>query len=253
MSHRYQAKRSYSSYSSRRSTRRLVAKSKKNFIITLILIMILGYSMLVWVLPFFINGIGVVKNTVKPTQKITAPISQNANLAPPVLNIPYEATNASKINIKGYGTPDSKVKLYLDDEEKQTISVSDDGSFTFEDVALFLGVNNIHSTTVDDSDKESLPSKTIRLLYNNEKPTLKINEPEDNKTIKGGDKKVKISGKTDPGVKVFINSSWVIVDNDGNFSSEQSLNDGDNIFTIKANDIASNITELERKVIYQPE
>lgn len=231
--------------------KRLARKGRRNLIITLILVAILVYSMLNWVLPFFIGSIGVIKNTVKPSQK---KVSQNSNpiLAPPVLNIPFEATNSAQIDISGYGTPNSKVKLYLDDEAKETTDVKDDGSFTFRNISLSLGTNNIYGTTVDDNNKESLPSKTIKLIYDNEKPALTISEPNDSKVIQGGDKKVKIAGKTDPGVHMFINNTQVIVDKDGNFSTDQPLNDGDNTITIKAVDIASNTTEEQRKVTYNP-
>lgn len=237
-------------YQSRRAVRRLARKSRRNFLITLIIIAILAYFSLTWILPNFIGGIGLVKNIVRPPQK-TASQPSEVSLAPPVLNIPYEATNTAQINIKGFGTPNSKVKLYIDDESKQTTNVSEDGSFTFEQVTLGLGTNNIYGKTVDDNGKESLPSKTIKIIYNNEKPTLNISEPEDSKTIQGGDKKVKVAGKTDPGVNIFINDTQVIVDRNGNFSTDQPLNDGDNTISIKAVDIAGNTTEIQRKVTYK--
>lgn len=239
-------------YHSRRAVRRLARKSRRNFFITLVIITILAYFSLTWILPNFIGGIGFIKTVVSPSQKSITQPSDNITLAPPVLNIPYEATNTTQINIKGFGTPNSKVKLYIDDESKQTTDVAEDGSFTFKDVTLGLGTNNIYGRTVDEKDKESLPSKTIKVIYENEKPILNISEPEDNKTIQGGDRKVKVSGKTDPGVNIFINGTQVIVDKDGNFSADQPLNDGDNTISIKAVSIASNITEVQRNVKYNP-
>ncbi len=241
-----------SKYHSRRAVRRLARKSKRNFFITLTIVSLISYFSLTWILPNFIGGLGFVTNIVKPSQKTVTQASENANLAPPVLNISYEATNTTEISIAGFGTPNSKVKLYIDDETKQTIDVSSDGSFTFENVTLGLGTNNIYAKTLDEDGKESLPSKTIRILYDNEKPTLNINEPEDNKVVQGGDKKVIVSGKTEPGVKIFINDSQTIVDAEGNFSTEQPLNEGDNTISVKAVDIAGNITEIQRSVKYNP-
>lgn len=235
-------------YSSRRSANRLARKSKRNFIITLIIVAVLAYSTLTWILPSLIGGIGTVRNIVKPSQKTTTPVSQDSILAPPVLSIPYEATNSSQIDIKGYGTPSFKVKLYMDDNPKQIVDVSEDGSFIFKDVSLSLGTNNIYSKTVDEQNKESLPSKNIKLIFDNEKPALTINSPEDNKKIQGGDKKITVSGKTAPGVQVFVNGSQIIVDKDGNFSTDQPLNEGDNLFDIKAVNITSNTTEIQRSV-----
>lgn len=220
--------------------------------VTLVVVTLLIYSTFTWVLPFFINSVGIVKNIVKPSQKVAVQSSQNAAIAPPVLNIPYEATNTAQITISGYGTPGSKVKLYMDDNPKQTTDVSGDGSFNFKNIDLSLGMNNISGTTLDDDSKESLPSKTIKVIYNNEKPPLAISEPDDGKVVQGGDKKIKVSGKTNPGINIFVNGTQVIVDKDGNFNIDQSLNDGDNTISIKAVDNAFNTTEIQRKVILEP-
>lgn len=233
-----------------RAVRRLAKKSKRSFIITLSLIVILGYLTIAWILPAFIGAVGSVKNIVKPPKVITK--TEFSNVAPPTLNIYFEATNSSQLDIAGYATPNSKVKLFLDDNLEETVDVSPEGTFIVENIALNLGANNLYGKTVDEKDNESLPSKTIKLLFDNEKPTLSINEPEDDKKIQGGDKKVKISGKTEPEAQVFINDSRVIVDKDGNFSSEQTLNDGDNTFTVKAQDSAANYHEVQRKVTYTP-
>lgn len=239
-------------YHSRRAVKKLAKKSQRNFIITLIIIIVLIYTTITWVLPSFVGGIGFVKNITNPSQKTATKSFENAEGAPPVLNIPYESTSSSIIEIRGYGTPDTKVKLYIDDSEIQTIEVTDDGSFIFENVTLSLGTNNIFGTTVDEKDKESLPSKSLQLIFDNEKPSLDIYEPEDNKKIEGGDKKVKVSGKTEPGIKVFVNDTQLILNSDGSFNMDQSLNDGENILTIKAVDGASNTTQIQRLVNYAP-
>lgn len=210
------------------------------------------YAGLVWVLPSVINGISFIKGFTTPAKKVVSNTSKNSSLAPPVLNIPYEATNTAEINIRGYGTPNSKVAIYLDDEKKDTTDVSGEGTFEFKNLSLVIGTNNIYGKSVDEENLESLPSKTIKIIYDSEKPQLNISEPEDGKNIQGGDKKVKIAGNTEAGVQVFINDSQTIVDKDGNFTMEQTLNDGDNNFNIKALDKASNYTEISRRVVYQP-
>lgn len=239
-------------YSSTRSAKKLARKSKRNFIITLIIIGLLLYFTFKWILPSFIGGVSFIKDTFKPQAKISTKLDLSNTLAPPVLNIPYEATNTAQIDIAGFGTPNSKVKLFLDDTEIQTTEVSNEGNFTFSQVSLNLGTNNINGKTIDGEDKVSLPSKLIKINFDNEKPALSIAEPEDNKQIQGGDKKVGITGKTEPGVKLFINGSQLILDKDGNFTSEQPLNEGDNVFTIQAVDLASNSTEIQRRVTFQP-
>lgn len=239
-------------YRSRRSARKLAQKSRRNFIVTLVIIGFLIYATIQWILPSLIGGLGFIRSSIKPSHKDVSVLTENASLAPPVLNIPYEATNTAQIDVSGYASPNSKVKLYLDDESKETVDVSADGSFIFKDVSLSLGTNNIYAKSVDEKNKESLASKLIKVIYDNEKPSLTINEPEDNKTIQGGDKKVKISGNTEIGAQVLVNNSQIIVGKDGNFSSDQPLNEGDNNFNIKALDAAGNFTEAARRVVFQP-
>ncbi len=233
-----------------RSARRLARKSKNSFITTIIISGLLIYFGLFWVLPNLINGIGLVNKVFKPAAK-GQDISQNTTFGPPTLNIPYEATNSSQIDIHGYSTPNAKVNIYIDDQLKTTARVDSDGIFTAQNVDLNLGTNNIYGKTVDSQEKESLASKTIRLIYDNEKPALDISQPSDGQVVKG-DKKVTIQGKTNPGVIVTVNGKQIIINSDGNFSSEQSLNDGDNSFTIRSTDKASNFNEVTRKVTFQP-
>ena len=230
----------------------MARRSRRNFIITLIITGALIYATITWILPNFIGGLGFAKNIIQPPRKIATPPSGNSALAPPVLNIPYEATGTGEISIPGFGTPGSKVILYIDDEEKQTAEVSSGGSFIFENVTLNLGTNNISGRTLDEQNKTSLPSKNIIVIYDNEKPVLEVSEPEDGKTIQG-EKKVRVAGKTDPGIKVFVNDTQVIVAGDGNFGIDWPLGDGDNFISIKAVDSAGNSAEMQKKVIFQAE
>ncbi len=239
-------------YSSRRQNSKLIRRSRRNFVITIFLVGFLLYAALAWVLPFFINGIGFVKSSISPSKKPATESPRDSSLAPPVLSIPFEATNTAQINIKGYGTSNSKVALFMDDDKKDVVDVESDGTFEFKNVLLVLGTNNVYCKSVDEKNQESKSSKTIKIIYDNEKPILKINEPEDGKKIQGGDKKIKISGNTEAGAQVFINDSQAIVDNAGNFSVDQSLNEGDNNFNIKSVDKANNAAEVSRKVTYQP-
>lgn len=236
-------------YRSRRSARRLARKSRRNFIVSLLLIGILIYATIQWILPSLINAIGFINSIIKPPKKVV--IQEGSSLAPPVLNIPYEATNTAHIDIRGYAIPHTKISIYIDDNLRDSTGSSAEGSFEIKNISLSLGTNNIYGKTMED-DQQSLPSKTIKLIYDNEKPSLEIAEPEDGKTIQGGDKKVTIRGKTEPQAQVFVNDSRVITSADGTFSADLELNDGDNILTIKAIDQASNTTEIVRRVTFKP-
>ncbi len=210
------------------------------------------YATVFWILPTFIGGLSVVKNFFGTPSVHQESIAENPVLAPPTLLIPFEATNSAAIDINGYAAINSRVRIYVDDEIKDTIDVKEDGSFISKNIELQLGTNNIYGKTLDSENKESLPSKTLKITYDNEKPVLEISEPEDGKLIKGGDKKVKVSGKSSTDAQVFVNGTRIVLGNEGGFTTDMSLNDGENTITIKAQDNASNNVELERKVIYEP-
>lgn len=230
--------------------RRLSKRNKRNFLVTIILVGFILYATFSWILPSFVNAIGLITSFFKPQSKLLDNF-ENPKLAPPVLNISYEATNTAYINIAGYATPLSKVNLYIDDEKRQTEDVSLDGKFLFQDVELALGINNIYGKTQDEQHKESLASKTIRVIFDNETPKLEISNPQDGLDIHV-ERKITVEGITEADARVFVNGSQVIVDKDGKFKLDQSLNDGENIFVIKAVDKASNETEDERRVNFTP-
>lgn len=233
-----------------RYSKRLYRKKKPNILGKLILIIIILFIAFNWVLPNLINGLGFFNKLTKSSQDKNESVGENPTLAPPVLLIPYEATNSGSINISGYASSNSTVKIYVDDQFVTEIKTKDDGSFVAEQVSLNLGTNNIYGKTADTKGLESLSSKILKLIYDNEKPGLSVLEPEDNKISK--DKKIKVAGKTDTGVILYVSSERTITNSDGSFSTDISLNEGDNILIVKAHDSAGNLTEIQRKVIYQP-
>lgn len=239
-------------YSSRLA-RNQAKKSKRKFTLSIIFIILILYATLMWVLPNFIGALGLISGILKPNNQINqVSTADNSLFAPPVLTIPFESTNSSQIIIEGYAAPNSKVAIYVEDKQIIEAKTKPDGSFTTDKIDLSLGTNNIYGKTIDDKENGSLPSKTLKVFYDNEKPTLEIGEPEDNKTITGGDKKVTVKGKTDPGTNIFINYQKIILDSEGNFQQSVSINDRENILTVKARDSAGNETEVARKVIYKP-
>lgn len=234
-----------------RSLRRLERKSKRNLFLSIGLIVFFLYLIIAWGLPALIGGLSVF-NKFKPSSPKPSAIEDSA-IAPPVLNIPYEATNSASIRISGYATPQAKVEIYLDDELKTVAETDENGNFTSDNVELALGNNNISSKTVLNSSgdiKKSLASKSIRLIYSNEKPKLDLSSPSDNQQIKGGDKKITVSGTTDPSNNLTINGSTIILNQDGGFSKDIQINDGDNTITVVATDSIGNSTKIERKVNY---
>jgi formylmethanofuran dehydrogenase subunit C len=119
------------------------------------------------------------------------------------------------------------------------------------DISLSIGTNNIYGKTIM-GDKQSLESKTIKLYYDSEKPKVDITSPTDNQEIKGGDKKIRVAGNTDPQNSITINGSTVIVNGAGDFATDVNINEGDNTLTITVTNRFGNSTSVERKVKYLP-
>lgn len=231
-----------------RSVRHEKNRTRNRIIFAIISILVLGYLSLTWGLPALVGGLTYITHfNSKPVVKDTS--DEDVAIPPPVLNIPYEATNTATLAINGYTTPDSKVEIYLDDDLKTTTDVKSDGSFQTEGLALLIGTNNIYGKTVI-GNKKSLASKNIKLYYDSEKPKLTVSSPTDNQEIKGGDKKIRVVGNTDPQNSVTINGSTVIVNGAGDFATDVNINEGDNILTITGTNKFGNSFSVERKVKY---
>ncbi len=231
-----------------RSLRRFENRAKNKLLTTTVIGGILIILFLIWGLPTLVGGLTFL-NKLKNTPKQDTAIADSA-IAPPVLNIPYEATNSAAIKINGFATPNSKVEIYIDDELQTTTTTQSDGIFLTDNISLRLGTNNIYGKTLSPENKKSLDSKTIRLVYSNAKPKLNLSSPPDNQQIKGGDKKINVAGKTDPLNSIMVNGTTVIVSNDGNFNTTIGINEGDNFLTIIATDQFGNTNQIERKVTY---
>lgn len=190
-------------------------------------------------------------NQFKSPTKVEEPIA-DTSIAPPVLNIPYEATASASIPIKGYAQPSYSVEIYLDQELVTTTRAREDGSFTSDLIELNIGSNSISGKAVDLEDKKSLSSKPIKIIYDNEKPTLEVSSPSDNQETK--DKRLTVSGtvSSNDDVEVKVNNFRVVVGSDNKFSYSLELSDGENMITVTAVDRAGNLTQLTRRVLYQP-
>lgn len=230
-----------------RSLRHSESKAKRKLIFIIIGILIACYVLFNWGLPFIIGHLSFLNKskTVVPAETLKI----DEAIAPPVLYIPFEATNSASLPLSGYAAPLSRVEIYIDDEVKSQTTTDSEGKFETGPIALNLGTNNIHAVTINDADKKSLPSKNIRLFYSSEKPKLEVSEPADGVEIKG-DKKVKVAGKTDENNSITVNGSTVIVDAEGNFQTVAALNDGDNTLTIIASNSFGNNNQIQRTVKY---
>src|SRR5438105_148533 len=93
-------------------------------------------------------------------QNDTANVNQDSNfIAPPVLNPIETATNSAKITISGSSTLKQTINLYINNKLVDKTSVNKDTSFTFKDILLEQGQNDIKAKAVSDDNKQSDYSK----------------------------------------------------------------------------------------------
>lgn len=238
--------RSYKPFSVRKAERR----SAQKLFFSLILAGVCVYLLLFWVLPYLIGGISIINKFKNPSVKkeVAAP---DPSIAPPVLNIPFEATNTATIRFKGYTQPSFEVEIFVDDLAQISVKAKEDGNFIVEELELTLGTNKIYGKSVDLEGKASLNSKPIIILYDRDNPKLELSSPSDNQEFKG-ERRIIISGIIDPEDEtlVYINSRQTAVSVDGKFSQTVELADGENQIQVEAKDLAGNSTILNRKVTY---
>ncbi len=80
--------------------------------------------------------------------------------------------------------------------------------------------------------------------------TLFITSPADKSTVAVASAVVK--GHTVAGADIFVNDTEVTADAQGNFTAQVSLDEGDNVITVTANDSNGNYAEKDITVTYSP-
>lgn len=185
---------------------------------------------------------------------VTKVVQENEDrgiLLPPILESVPQATNSAEFAVKGFSQEAGEVEIYVNDILKKTASTNSKGDFDIE-VNLFVGDNKIRAKSIDSNGVKSEFSKEIEVTYKKAKPILKVDQPEDGKHFSGDDKKITISGKTDPENELRINDRWAVVNSNGNFYFQFSLSEGENKLKIVVRDLAGNTATIDRTVTYSP-
>lgn len=170
----------------------------------------------------------------------------------PVLSSINSATNSAQLKIEGYAEAESTIILKINGDIVKEELLSLDGNFSFTDLKLETGSNTIYATAIDKAGNESAISNELTVYFKKGAPTIELLEPAENQSYGKNQQTIAISGKTDPENTIYINDRFVPVENEGNFSYQLKLNDGENKLKIVARDTAGNETELIRTVTYSP-
>lgn len=232
-----------------RRERTTIAKSQRKLFLSVALGIVVFLALIFWGIPALIN-MSVFISNLSHKAETTKQTQDSSVVFPPTLQPLPEATNSAQINIKGYSSLGDNVILFVNDEQFASALTASDGAFLFSDVKLIDGKNTIWAKAVGANGKESNKSSELTIYYKKSPPKLELAGPDNNITVTGDKKFVVVSGLTDPGNMVFINDHIVVVNPDGSFSYQQSLNDKDNTIKITAQDTAGNQTTIERKVKY---
>jgi hypothetical protein len=198
-------------------------------------------------LPFLIRFsiiLGDIKNrrSVEVKEKVLPPLA-------PRMILPFEATNSSRIVVKGLAEKNVMVELLKNDVSVGKVAANDAGEFEFGDILLDQGESSFTAIAISDSGGSSEPSKEFKVTFDDLPPELTmINPSEENLKVSSSD--FDIVGKSDKGVSVTINGRLAMVDDTGKFKLKFQLNSGKNDIEIIIADMAGNETRKKIVITY---
>jgi hypothetical protein len=221
-------------------TKKNLALSVLGIVLIILLVFKLGIPLLVNLSLFLSGSQGNVETKVQDSSFI----------APPILDSFPEATASADTVITGIASKNQTINLYINDSLIDTVKAENDGRFSFKET-IEPGENTIKAKIVT-GNKESGFSNTIIIAFKNAPPSLNVSSPADGQSFSKDQNIADIRGTTDADVKVTINGFWAITDNNGAFSYNFPLQNGENKIKIAAIDLAGNKKELEIKINYSP-
>lgn len=228
-----------------RLSKRLEKKTKKNLILFVLGIIIIFVILVRYGIPLMANVALFISNT-KSSQDIQE--KTISYVSPPVLNPLLEATNSAQMIISGIASKGSDIELYVNDELKDKIKADENGNFQFS-YSLSKGDNNIKARSVI-NDKNSDFSDTMTVTYKDIVPALSIDVPADGQKFIKDQSTVNVSGKTDQGNSVTVDGFIAIINENGTYSYDLPLKNGDNKITVVSTDQAGNKEEKSITVNY---
>lgn len=178
-------------------------------------------------------------------QKASASVALTIDNTPPSLQVTEPAegllTNQKDLSVKG-STDGSVVKV-----GEALVAVDAQGGFSHT-LTLSEGAQTITVTAADDLGNERTINRSVTL--DTVPPSLQVTEPSEG-TITN-QKKLSVAGNAEPGASVTVDGQGATLAEDGSFSLEKTLVEGENTIVITAQDLAGNTTTVTRKVTYDP-
>lgn len=232
-----------------RLSRKLERQTRNTFLLSVFGIAAILVVLIKFGVPFLTNFSLFISGSDYKNEQIDNK-NKKVFIQAPILDPLESATNSAKITIKGIASTEQTIDLYINNEIVDKTKTKKNNSFVFEDITLASGENVIKAQATTKESKKSEFSNEIIVVYKKEAPKLSVDSPNQDQSFSKDDNPIKVSGKTNPGTRVIVNDFWAIVDEQGNFSYNLRLQNGDNTIKIVATDEAGNKTEMERKVKY---
>ncbi|MEK7550904.1 MAG: Ig-like domain-containing protein [Patescibacteria group bacterium] len=218
-------------------------RNKQKALKFVILTVIAGVIMFFFGIPALAKFTGFVAELVKSDK----PITQNDKTppAPPQIESTPEFTNQEILKIIGKSEEGAVIKLVFNGKEDEVVT-NTNGEFS-KNLDLQKGENTLVASAKDLAGNESQKTKNFTITFDSDEPDLTINSPSGGTSFFGSrQRQVDIKGSVDDkDTKVTINDRFVAVEDSGDFQFTTTLNEGENKFTIKAEDFAGNVSQSE--------
>ena len=204
----------------------------------------------VLVFSLFGTQVGALFGFISKNRNDESSILKQAVSPPTFTDIP-KAINTNKTTLKGYANPGNTIKLFVNGPEKATTTSDQNGEFTFIDVELIKGRNSVFAKAIDAENNESEKSETHTVVYDNDRPELKITSPTNGDTIKNLNNRVEIKGTVNEKATITINDKYVTQKPDFSFEYLLGVQQGGVEIKVKATDEAGNTHEETIFVNYE--
>jgi hypothetical protein len=163
--------------------------------------------------------------------------------APPTFRSHPDFTNQTNINLSGNAEPGATVKLTFNDKDQEVLT-DKEGNFIFQGLPLKPGENKFTAAVIDTAGNVSQISPEQVIVEDTTNPELTIDSPAEGTNFFGNtQRQINIQGTTEASASATINDRVVSLDASGKFNYPVTLNNGENVFVIKAIDAASNQSE----------
>lgn len=168
------------------------------------------------------------------------------------LSFPIDGTS---LRVRGYGEPNARVIIFINDKEVNQGNIKTDGTFdiSFNPALTQNGEYNLHIIVRDQANNESKKSAVVKIKVDNSKPEIKFTDLPDLTSFSN----ILLNGKTSPGATINIYKAQRILgtsgaDKDGNFNIIASLVEGDNKINVEVVDTKGSRGSTDINIKYNP-